>query len=106
MIQTLFVAVDEKPVAKTFNGIDDLINYFESESITTFDTGIPGVGMVAGDQDDPDLPENVLGINGDFLLVGMDQTGPMSKIRSLENHEIFGLKIGLAQSIEKGIKVQ
>lgn len=108
IIKTLYVPVDGSAHKKEYDDIDVILHSF-GEMITTFDSGIEGIGIIAGDQDDPGLTINHLGIRGDFLLIGMKRLHSgmqMHEFKSLEDHEIFGLKMGLEQSIAKGVKVE
>lgn len=106
-VKTLFVPVGQDSFLREFDEMETIIHMF-GEMITTFNSGIPGVGIIAGDQDDQNIPVNVLGIRGDFVVVGMERiesTMQMHKFRSLEEFEVDALKVGLEKSIRQGVMV-
>jgi hypothetical protein len=95
-IKTLYVPVDDRPQVKIWDDIDHILSSFGGEMITTYSTQIKGIGIIAGDQDDPGQTINHLGIRGGFVILGIEgEFGPVATIRSLEDHEIFGMKMGI-----------
>ena len=97
-IKTLFVPVEDRPQVRSWNTVEEIVQSFGTQMIATYSTQITGIGIIAGDQDQPGTI-NHFGIKGDFVVLGViGEFGPDTTIRSLEDHEIFGIKL----SIEMG----
>lgn len=94
-IKTLFVPVDDRPQVRSWETPDQIALSFGTKMITVFTTHVEGIGIIAGDQEQPGTI-NHLGIKGDFVVLGITgEFGPVATIRSLEDHEIFGIKFAI-----------
>lgn len=101
MLKVLYVRTKGISQEKEFNDIDEILQAIGAkEEWETMEVGIEGVGIIANDQDLEDLPQNRLGIKGDFVLIGMKREkvkdGKFHNFQSLTNEKISQLRIGLA----------
>lgn len=67
------------------------INVHGDDVMETYETNIHKVGIVAQDQDLPDLKQNRLGIKGDFIVIGLENF--LDKDGNIEHTAFRGLSL-------------
>jgi hypothetical protein len=77
-LRVLLIRAGKTFVEKEYAAVEDILTDIgvsnqSMEMFETYECGIEGVGIIAREQNNDGLKPNRLGINGDFVMIGMNR---------------------------------
>ena len=114
MFKVVIVRAGQIPLVMSFPEIDDVFaaikitkkkngdwNVFETMELNNNEAPFTGIGIIAKDQDKPRLKKNLLGLKGDFIVLGMTRIegeGNMHMFQGLTDEQIKDVRKGLVRA--------